>query len=96
MTEDFCYSVKRETGVNPVRTRHRDSRGRQKPLGNREGVKPLERSAGRPAFAQYGNESSGHEELAVRKKNLFACIKMVFPALMVKETSITVKRFWYP
>ena len=42
------------------------------PLGNREGGKPLERSAGRPAFAQYGNESSGHEELAVRKENLLA------------------------
>ena len=70
--------------------------GRQKPLGAREDVKPLERSAGRPAFAQYGNDSSGHEELAVRKKNLFACIKMVFPALKEKETSITVKRFWYP
>ena len=46
--------------------------GRQKPLGNREGVGPFERSAGRPALAKYGNESSGHEELAVRKENLFA------------------------
>ena len=29
----FIWLVKRETGVNPVRTRHRDSRGKTKTTG---------------------------------------------------------------
>ena len=61
--------VKRETGANPVRTRHRISSATAvRPLGDREGeLDASERSAGRPAFRSTGTKSSGHEELAVRK-----------------------------
>ena len=90
--------MKRETGENPVRTRHRVLQAEATdPLGEpgREQMCQSNKPGDLP-FAVQERKSSGHEELAVRKKNLFTCIKMVFPALMVKETSITVKRFWYP
>ena len=55
--------VKRETGVSPVRTRHRNLQALAVvPLGNREGKPQVsEQLVGRPAFRSTGTESSCHE-----------------------------------
>ena len=50
--------MKRETGENPVRTRHRVLQAEATdPLGDREGeLDASERSAGRPAFRSTGTK----------------------------------------
>ena len=64
----FIWLMKRETGVNPVRTRHRISRAEEVSTG-RPGRLILERLSNKPGYLPFTVQEhicSGHEELAVR------------------------------
>lgn len=66
---DTLYSMKREAGANPARSRHRISRAKvHKPLGNWEGgpERLIDQSGDLP-FAVAELFALCHEELAIRR-----------------------------
>ena len=81
--------MKRETGENPVRARHRNSRVEaNNHWKTGKGAKVSERSVGRPAFRSTGTLRSCHEELAVQNRKADICPtagEMVFFVMKILE-----------